>query len=330
MKNLPRNNLRRKRRGSAMVELMICLLPYSLMVLGISLLSDLTVSRQELLKAMAWSSPKPNDQSGEVDDTSNKRKFFANSQGKAAFWEQSINPAAGRLEPVLPYDSSGLDMAAARVRLSTRVKRSYDRQSDGTIKSVVSEEQTGLGKYLESRGIDLLDGEISLALGEFVSYRQSGGTYTNQEMMSLSPEILDEGKYELSNAPSGSPTGYSMRKAYVLGKTAAEATADEVPEPPAGQGPPDEAKETDSLATFYSAAPDPAGYRGDHSGGGGTGWQSVKLNELTPLASGSLKSGTDDLNTVISTYDSAPKIVTSPSSTVDFWNKNRPLALPTK
>ncbi len=149
------NHLRRI-RGSALTELAICMLPYALVMLGVMLLGQISLGKQEIFKAVNWASPAPGTQdlSGDVD------KYFFLGKGTASFHEESpYEPEvdAETEEPVLPYTAS--DIQAAATREAVHVSQTT-RVVDGEVVVDVSVNCTRSGKALQEAGMLDLSGIV--------------------------------------------------------------------------------------------------------------------------------------------------------------------------
>ncbi len=152
-----------QQRGSAMTELMICMLPYTMLILGVILIGHLGLGKQEVYKAVAWTSPRPDVQTeAEVEDF-----FFLGLGGQStpSFNEEIfetedemsryIVASQSEDEPVLPYDSE--DVATAATVGAINVVHSIEIE-DGQLKPSIHVNATRAGKEMQRAGlIDMRD-----------------------------------------------------------------------------------------------------------------------------------------------------------------------------
>ena len=120
------------RRGAALTELAICLLPLGLALLGVTLLGHLAMGRHESHKLLAWYMASPDaTRQGDLDG-----RFLQGSLSSAEIPDKASGalpePAELWEEPVLPYGDS---VGGAALDLAVALERSLDRlvYSDGTV-----------------------------------------------------------------------------------------------------------------------------------------------------------------------------------------------------
>lgn len=133
-----------------MTELLICILPYSLIILGATTVTYLLIGQQEVLKTIAWASPKPDKQT-EDDVTA---RFFVGTPGTLSFAEDNeYEPEVSdtKQEPVLPYSQK--DIAAAISRGSVRVVHKTSLDATGNVSIDVNISTTKGGGELQKLGI---------------------------------------------------------------------------------------------------------------------------------------------------------------------------------
>jgi hypothetical protein len=238
------------RRGNAMTELLICLFPYTIMLLGVVLLTEICMGKQEMLKSVAWTSPKPAEQTG--DEVASR--FFVRENGTGKLTETiPYTPDAEKTteEPVLPYE--GDDITAAITRSAVNISHT-SRVEDGKLVVDVDVNATREGNEMIASGIvnipdDLLSGitidpdadvkmdfdvdeelagNIAEILGDWVGYSASNAEFSYQLKQGLmAGETDDEGAQQ-------------FRQEFVLG-------GDIQPE-----------------FTFYCATPNNEGFHGYH------------------------------------------------------------------
>lgn len=194
------HRLRSLRRATALSELVVCMLPYLLILLGALFFWHLMLGKQEVIK-YATSAAMPG--SGTIADS----EFFGNLKGSTTLSnveefsfsggtsESTYNSLAAvddNDEPVLPYKSSGEDFQRA-IELSG-VSAYYNQKQNGYMLSLG---ETGgrlknLGflngvntkqVYSDSSNISLgvsqteLLEDASQAMGEWINYRGAYGNY---------------------------------------------------------------------------------------------------------------------------------------------------------
>lgn len=152
---------RRNERGSALMELMLCLLPYGLVMLGALFLWYVQTGKQEVFKyltsaAMAGGGGVP--VAGRVQQGRLLTGSVATyDQGAEDVYNVDLDVDATRDEPVMPYDPGGTDLAAAL----TRGAISVNLQWDGTINVHATESGNQLARagliegLVTGQGLDL-------------------------------------------------------------------------------------------------------------------------------------------------------------------------------
>lgn len=136
-------------RGSAMMELMLCLLPYALVMMGAMFLWYVQAGTQEIYKhttAMAMSEGAAGDGGKRVHvGTLSSGTLTTYTQGEGGAYNAALDVDATRDEPILPYDRDGEDIKAAVTRDAITVRIRWD----GTL--IV--ESTTIGSQLRREGL---------------------------------------------------------------------------------------------------------------------------------------------------------------------------------
>lgn len=123
----------RDERGSALMELMLCLLPYALVMLGAMFLWYVQAGKQEVFKyltttAMAGGGGTTAGRVRQGELLSGAVTTF--DRHSEAAYNAALNVDAARDEPVMPYDPAGTDLAAAFTRDAIRVRLRWDGTLD--------------------------------------------------------------------------------------------------------------------------------------------------------------------------------------------------------
>lgn len=270
-----------RQRGSAMTELMICLFPYAMIVLGVILIGHLALGRQEVNKAVAWAATKPLEQSRSdvsrhfykgVGVTEEEFEFRDEAFATEGELEAYLPVDDARDEPILPY--SGTDVEAAVTRSAIRVRASVSIGTSGRPEVNVGINVTREGREMAQAGLVDVQGvdqnigigagemgdininfpvdqamsqDIADALGSWMTYSRAEGGYE------YSLEAGGEGFREemVIEQETGSTDRQELRKTWRL-------------EPPEDN--PDTAEDEsdpDALA-FYAASKNEEGARGAH------------------------------------------------------------------
>ncbi len=184
-------------QGTALIELVICMLPYILIIMGAIFFWHLVAGKQEAVKYFTTSST--------LNDTSLKSEYFFGKMKGMAYVgdqvtydnEEDFNSVAGITEddePVLPYDSNGDDMQRAFELSGTQV---YFDSSSGGYKVRRTQAgsriaQLGLMGNLDTStvynegddiSVDITDEDdvlpqISVSLGDWIDYKSSTANYS--------------------------------------------------------------------------------------------------------------------------------------------------------
>jgi len=242
-------------RGSALTELAICLLPYCLILLGVMLMGQLSLGKQESFKSVAWAGSRPEAQilDGEVD-----RHFFP-GPGTATFGETlPYSPVvqADSEEPVLPYTAA--DIAAAASRDAVNVSHTT-RVENGEVVVDLQVTKTRAGQAMEDAGLvsdlDSIVGKQELDpsdLGD-VSYSFPVNTDVAGDIARTLTSWVDYSRsyagfsYKLGAKPLPLETpgedAEALRESFTMGG------------------------EDDDVFALQSASPNPEGFRGAHADG---------------------------------------------------------------
>ena len=190
---------RHRRRGSALTELAICLLPYSLLFIGSLIFWQLGMGMQESAKAVAWYASDPRALTAE--DV--RMRFFIRDLGQVDIpgkrFDVLSNPAEDAEEPVLPYGNSVggiMDLEAAIAR-----GLAYSASIDGTLRAFDSR---GLARALREMGV--VSGESYAA----ATGRGAEIDFDQPEQIDLPGlELTDEGRAALQAAAAALGDGQS-------------------------------------------------------------------------------------------------------------------------
>ncbi|MFH0911478.1 MAG: hypothetical protein V1918_08260 [Planctomycetota bacterium] len=175
---------RRRERGSALTELAILLFPYAMLLLGVILLGELSLGRQESQKASFFATALPGVQSRETMLEYTFPGRAGNARNQIDFTEvqdPDLDQSYSEEEPVLPY-LSPQDIHAGFIRIENPRQENTLRTDDGTVSLQTQTVTTFEGYYLRNMGI-LPDREADIArlLGAWATYSaartQYGFTY---------------------------------------------------------------------------------------------------------------------------------------------------------
>lgn len=192
-----------RQRGSALNELVICLLPYLLVILAAVVFWHLLLGKQEAIK-YATSNAMPGDATinndlffGNLDGTPEKNSVvtYDFSSGTAESTFNSVAKVEEADEPVLPYDSDGEDLQRAIELSGQQVVYNADTQTYSLRRSANSTgyrlENLGFlsstdtdATYTSSSSItvEVLDqdliAEVAQALGEWITYHGASANYS--------------------------------------------------------------------------------------------------------------------------------------------------------
>lgn len=181
-------------RGSAMMELLVSLLPYLLIMMGAVFFWHLMLGKQELFKYTAAESIMGDDVDGQ--------DFFGNLAGTITVFSGVIYDANSEDtfnietdvsededEPVLPYDAEGEDFKSAVSRGAYNISSNADGTVDvslskygqrladrGLISGMVTGESLPADTNLDFDVDPQICRDVSLALGEWISYRGASGS----------------------------------------------------------------------------------------------------------------------------------------------------------
>lgn len=254
-----------------MTEMLICLFPYAMIVLGVLLIGHLGLGRQEVHKAVAWASAKPGEQTGN-DVMKHFYKGTKSTEAQIGFSEASFETEAEMdpyitvseetEEPVLPYDQQ--DVKAAVTNAAIRAGVTIGIGSGGTPEVTVNVNVTREGREMADAGLVDVDGvaqqitggpgemgdieidfpvddamsdDIAAALGGWLRYSRSESSYEYQ--LDTGEGFREEVAYETESGGTGRT---ELRKAWRL----------EAPE-----------DDPDALA-FYASSKNEDGDRGNH------------------------------------------------------------------
>ncbi len=249
----------RRQRGSAVTELLLCVFPYALLLLGVILIGQLSIGKQECFKAVGWSGPRPDEQDleGDVDE------YFFFGPGTATFGEVlPYEPEVSQEteEPVLPYARE--DIEAAVSRESVHVSHTT-RIEDGEVVVDVTVNATNAGKALLEAGlIEDLDGILGRRTLDPDDLKDLSLSFpiNEERCQEVSDTLTSWLAYSRSHAGfsyglGGQPLAFERTHGDADSLTRAESFRDDF----------EMGGEDDDVFALECASPDPGGFRGFHA-----------------------------------------------------------------
>ncbi|MHC4883767.1 MAG: hypothetical protein ACYTGH_01635 [Planctomycetota bacterium] len=183
-----------------MTELIVLTLPYAAIFVGIMVITNLTLGKQEAQKAAILAAPQPDAQSlddvqayvfEQVSNTGNANIQIGFSEEEDYIPDQDYATE----EPVLPYGEGGLDgendLHAGLVLLSYRVEQSSSIQG-GQVEVTETVHTTNEGRILEdNRIIDALEEDMAVLLNDWLTYSRANArfSYAYDEDQSSSSDL---------------------------------------------------------------------------------------------------------------------------------------------
>ncbi|MBN2712340.1 MAG: hypothetical protein JXR97_07940 [Planctomycetes bacterium] len=176
-----------------MTELLICIVPYCMVMLGVILIGHLALGKQEGYKAMAWAAPTPEEQT--LDEVNSK--FYYGTGGKHEFSDQifltendmPIVVDDKTEEPVLPYDMNDIYTAVITASVKTTARVTLE---NGVPQVNVNVRTTEAGKEMDAAGIlDMSDANISTTVDPDEVSEVSAEVGTTARTNEICTEVAD-------------------------------------------------------------------------------------------------------------------------------------------